>query len=111
MRTYFPVSGLFNCQLPFSFDKVVCKGVVLFFLNIRTVARPRGLLLSDTVPDSFILVCENRYTGSMQRTAGKKAVSKIFRMDFGFAGGFSKLEYKVNELFRRWRTFVMKGCY
>ena len=74
------MSGLFNWKLPFSFDKVVCKGAVLFVLKMRTVTKERGLLLSEIVPDNFIWVCESKETGRMKSTAAKKEWGKNFLM-------------------------------
>ena len=72
----------------------------MIFLKMRTVTRERGLILSETVPDNFILVCENAYPGRMDRRVAKRADNKNFLIAFRVADGFGKLNYKVNEFFR-----------
>ena len=59
---------------------------------MRTVAKASGLLLSETVPDNFILVCENAYPGRMKSVANKRADSKNFLIVFHFAGMSWRIE-------------------
>jgi len=103
-----PAAGLFNWKLPFSVDKTVCKGAVLFFLKIRTVTNASGLLLSETVPDNLILVWENACTGRLNRTVATRAKSKILLMILVLAyRGIFKI--KSNEIFRTSSIYLMKG--
>ena len=59
---------------------------------MRTVTKARGLLLSETVPDNFMIVCENTYPGSRNRTPVKRPDSKMFRMAVRFADVFGLIE-------------------
>ena len=59
---------------------------------MRIVTKASGLLLSETVPDNFILVCENTYPGRMNRTVRKMTESKDLPISFGFADVFRETE-------------------
>jgi hypothetical protein len=76
---------------------------------MRTVTKASGLLLSETIPDNFILFCENTYPGRMHKIADKRAKSKNFLIAFSFLLVFSRLKYKVNEFFRSLKIYLMKG--
>jgi hypothetical protein len=55
---------------------------------MRTVTSARGLLLSETVPDNFSLVCESTCPGRMKRKWANKADNKNFLIAPGFADVF-----------------------
>ena len=64
---------------------VACKGVATFFFSKRTVTRAKGLLLSDTVPVSFVLFWENEVVGRKNNIAGKIKSNKNFLITNDFA--------------------------